>query len=141
MHSKLLPARFTADAERVRRFQREAQAASALNHPNIITIYEIGQEGGSCYIVMEFVEGVTLRQRMTVEQMGLTEALDVTIQIASALAVAHAGGIVHRDIKPENVMVRPDELVKVVDFGVAKLTESARRLGRGAGLDCERAEH
>ena len=105
---KVLPPRFTSDAERVRRFEQEARAASALNHPNIITIYEIGQIAGTHFIVTEFIEGQTLRQQMTGARMELATALDVAAQVASALAAAHAAGIVHRDIKPENVMVRPD---------------------------------
>jgi serine/threonine protein kinase len=123
---KLLPTEFTADAERVRRFEQEARAASALNHPNIITIHEIGQADGAQYIVEEYIDGETLRQRMNRERMTLTEAptiLDVAIQIAAALAAAHEAGIIHRDIKPENVMKRRDGIVKVLDFGLAKLTE------------------
>jgi Tol biopolymer transport system component len=121
---KLLPARFTEDAERVRRFQREAQAASALNHPNIITIHEIGQVGSSHFIAAEFIAGQTLREKLAQGKLDLRSAFDVVRQVASALVPAHASGIVHRDIKPENVMVRPDGLVKVVDFGIAKLTET-----------------
>jgi eukaryotic-like serine/threonine-protein kinase len=124
---KILPQNFSQDAERLRRFEREAQAASALNHPNIITIHEIGaaqtETGDTRYIVTEYVAGQTLRQRMAVGKISLSEALDVITQIASALAAAHEAGIVHRDIKPENVMVRPDGLVKVLDFGLAKLAE------------------
>ncbi len=120
---KLLPARFTQDAQRVRRFEQEGRAASALNHPNIITIYEIGQVEHNCYIATEYIEGRTLRQQMAGGRLKLSEALDVAWQVASALAAAHAAGIVHRDIKPENVMVRPDGLVKVLDFGLAKLAE------------------
>ncbi len=126
---KLLPAEYTADADRVRRFEQEARAASALNHPNIITIHEIGQastqEGGTRYIVQEFVEGETLRRRLDGGRMKMTEALDVAIQIAAALSAAHEAGIIHRDIKPENVMLRHDGYVKVLDFGLAKLTEKS----------------
>src|SRR5262245_33099409 len=116
---KFLPAAFTTDADRVQRFAREARAASALNHPNIITIHEIGEaatENASLrYIVTEYVEGETLRQRMTSaprRRMKPSEAIDVAAQIAAALSAAHEAGITHRDIKPENVMVRPDGLVK-----------------------------
>ncbi len=120
---KLLPAAFTADAERVRRFKQEARAASALNHPNIITIHEIGEAEGTHYLVTEYIEGETLRQQMTRGRLSLSSTLDAAIQVASALQAAHAAGIVHRDIKPENVMVRNDGIVKVLDFGLAKLTE------------------
>jgi serine/threonine protein kinase/cephalosporin-C deacetylase-like acetyl esterase len=124
---KLLPARFVADSERVRRFEREARAASALNHPNILTIYEIGQatteSGGAHFIATEFVEGQTLRQRLLQKRASMPEALDVVTQMAGALAAAHASGIIHRDIKPENVMLRPDGYVKVLDFGLARITQ------------------
>ncbi len=120
---KLLPADFTTDEQRLRRFRQEARAASGLNHPNIITIYEIGQFDEQYFIATEFIEGETLRHRLKHEDLGLYDALDVSLQAASALAAAHAAGIVHRDIKPENIMVRPDGYVKVLDFGLAKLTE------------------
>src|SRR5262245_36113920 len=117
---KLLPARFTEDAERVRRFEREARAVSALNHPNIVTIYEIGQEDATHYLVTEYIDGQTLRERMRSARLKLDEALEVAMQVAGALAAAHEAGIVHRDIKPENVMARRDGIVKVLDFGLAK---------------------
>jgi eukaryotic-like serine/threonine-protein kinase len=121
---KLLPQRFSADEERVRRFQREARAASALNHPNIITIYEIGQANERHYIATEFIEGETLRARVAANRrMSVAEVLDVGMGVANALAAAHEAGIIHRDIKPENIMVRPDGYVKVLDFGLAKLLE------------------
>src|SRR2546425_824571 len=122
---KFLSAEFTKDEERVRRFQQEARAASALNHPNLITIFEIGQVESVHFISTEFIEGETLRQRMT-SPMTTSEICEVAIQVASALAAAHAAGITHRDIKPENIMVRPDGVVKVLDFGLAKLTERRR---------------
>jgi serine/threonine protein kinase/Tol biopolymer transport system component len=120
---KLPPPLFTNDAERLRRFQREARAASALNHPNILTIYEIGQAEGRHFIATEYVDGLTLRQRMERTRMPLGEKLDVVFQVAGALAEAHAAGIIHRDVKPENIMLRVDGLAKVLDFGLAKLTD------------------
>ena len=120
---KLLPGAFTKDNDRLRRFEQEARAASALNHPNIITIYEIFQANSTHVIATEFVEGETLRHRLGRSSLGLTEALNIAIQIADALAAAHKAGITHRDIKPENVMVRPDGYVKILDFGLAKLSE------------------
>jgi serine/threonine protein kinase/Tfp pilus assembly protein PilF len=120
---KLLPARFTRDEERVRRFQREARAASALNHPNIITIYEIGHADSVHYIATEYIEGETLRETMAKRRLNAGEVLDVAIGVAGALAAAHDAGIIHRDIKPENIMLRPDGYVKVLDFGLAKLAD------------------
>src|SRR6266536_2990528 len=122
---KLLPLRFTGDAERLKRFQQEAHAVVALNHPNILTVYEIGEDHSTNYIASELIEGETLRQRLAHGPMQLSEAVDIAIQVASALAAAHHAGIVHRDIKPENIMLRPDGYVKVLDFGIAKLAESA----------------
>ncbi|HET9710348.1 MAG TPA: protein kinase, partial [Pyrinomonadaceae bacterium] len=122
---KLLPSSFTTNDDRLRRFEQEARAASALNHPNIITIYEIRQAANSHVIATEFVEGETLRQRISRSGLTLSEALNIAIQIADALAAAHKAGIIHRDIKPENVMLRPDGYVKVLDFGLAKLSEDA----------------
>ncbi|HKR60202.1 MAG TPA: serine/threonine-protein kinase, partial [Pyrinomonadaceae bacterium] len=120
---KLLPSRLISNPERVHRLQREARAASALNHPNIITIYDFGNENGRDYIASEFVEGRTLRDYVGSPDLTLNQILDVAIQVASALEAAHAAGIVHRDIKPENIMLRPDGYAKVLDFGLAKLTE------------------
>jgi Tol biopolymer transport system component len=119
---KLLPAAFTDDPGRVRRFEREAHAASALNHPNIVTIHEVGQSEGVHFIATEFVEGRTLRGLID-EGLKSEEALSVASQVAEALAAAHTAGIIHRDIKPENIMLRPDGYAKVLDFGIAKLTE------------------
>ena len=122
---KLLPASFTTDEDRLRRFEQEARSASALNHPNIITIYEIRQVAGSHVIATEFVEGETLRHRLSRSALALSETLNIAIQVADALSAAHKAGIIHRDIKPENIMLRPDGYVKVLDFGLAKLSEQA----------------
>src|SRR5437667_5064205 len=120
---KLLPLRFTGDAERLKRFKQEAHAVVGLNHPNILTVYEIGEDHSTHYIASELIEGETLRQRLKRERMQLSEAIDIAIQVASALDAAHQSEIVHRDIKPENIMLRPDGYVKVLDFGIAKLAE------------------
>jgi len=128
---KLLLSRFTSDADRLRRFQKEARAASALNHPNILTIHEIGQIDGHPFIATEFIDGQTLREHTAKALIKLEEALEVAVQVASALAAAHQGGIIHRDIKPENIMIRHDGFVKVLDFGLVKLTES-RAIESGA---------
>src|SRR4030095_8918881 len=113
----------TSDPNRVRRFEREARAASALNHHNILTIYEIAHLDGLHLIATEFIDGVTLRERIKSKELELSETLNIAEQIASALVAAHDAGIVHRDIKPENVMIRRDGYVKVLDFGLAQLTE------------------
>ena len=120
---KLLPPHFTINPDRVRRFEREARAASALNHPNIVTIYEIGKADTTHFIATEFVDGKTLRQLINEKPFALNETLNVSIQVADALNGAHTTGIVHRDIKPENIMIRRDGYVKILDFGLAKLTE------------------
>jgi len=120
---KFLSSEVAHHQNRLKRFIQEAKAASALNHPNILTVYEIGRAGEDTFIATEFVEGVTLRQHMRQQRLKLVEVLDIAIQIASALVAAHAAGIVHRDIKPENIMVRKDGIVKLLDFGLAKLTE------------------
>src|SRR5574341_1122468 len=137
---KLLPPEFTDHKDRLRRFEQEARAASSLNHPNIITIYEIGRIDDTHFIASEFVEGQTLRRRLNSNQMTLSDALDTAIQVASALAAAHAVGITHRDIKPENLMVRPDGLVKVLDFGLAKLTEPRAILAAPDALTAPEAQ-
>src|SRR6185436_6487348 len=122
------------------RFQNEAQAASALNHPNILTIYQLGNIDGLQFIVTEFVEGVTIRDLITSRTLDLKQVIDVAIQISSALAAAHKAGIVHRDIKPENIMLRPDGYVKVLDFGLAKLSEPPAIAG-GQIVDTATASH
>jgi len=124
---KVLAPAYLHDEHGLRRFQREAEAASALNHPNIVTIYGCGHVDELHFIVSEFVDGTTLRQKLSNGRLDLNTTLDIAIQIAKALEVAHSAGIIHRDIKPENVMVRNDGLVKVLDFGIAKLSR-ARRL-------------
>jgi serine/threonine protein kinase/tetratricopeptide (TPR) repeat protein len=120
---KILNADVDVESERMRRFVQEAKAASALNHPNIITIHEIGAAENRHFIATEYIEGETLHRRLRGEPMSLKSVLDAVIQIASALQAAHEANIIHRDIKPENVMLRPDGLIKVVDFGIAKVTE------------------
>jgi serine/threonine protein kinase/Flp pilus assembly protein TadD len=129
---KVLLAEVAADEDRVRRFVQEAKSASALNHPNILTVYEIGSFENSRFIATELIKGETLRERLQGEPLTLRETLDVAVQIASALNAAHAARIVHRDVKPENVMRRDDGLVKVLDFGLAKLTEQ-----KAGSLDSE----
>ena len=120
---KILAPELIEEPEHLRRFEREARAVSALNHPNILTIYEIGESEGDHFIATEFIEGESLRQLLSHGPLENREALDVAIQTASALAAAHDAGIIHRDIKPENIMVRKDGLVKVLDFGLAKLLQ------------------
>ena len=129
---KILPENLASDSERMRRFVQEAKAASALNHPNIITIYEIGVTGNQHFIAAEYINGETLHRRLRSGPMSLKSMLDISIQIASALQAAHEAKIVHRDIKPENVMVRPDGLIKVLDFGIAKVAEPVTTLGAEA---------
>jgi serine/threonine protein kinase len=120
---KLLPEYLTRDGERAKRFQQEARAVVALNHPNIVTVYEIGEANGMQFIASELVKGETVRARMSGAPMKLSEALEISVQVANALAEAHREGVIHRDIKPENIMIRPDGYVKVLDFGLAKLVE------------------
>src|SRR2546423_3829405 len=117
---KLLPRALVTDEAQLERLKLEARTASALNHPNIVTVHEIGQVDSTHYLAIEFIEGITLRERITHGAVPANETLGIAHQVASALCVAHRAGIVHRDIKPENIMVRPDGLVKVLDFGIAK---------------------
>src|SRR5579859_2571096 len=124
---KILPPAFSEDADRLRRFKQEAQAAAALNHPNILTIYQIAESDGSPYIVSELLEGETLRQRLQAGQPQLRKAIDWAVQVARGLAAAHDKGIVHRDLKPENIFLCRDGHVKILDFGLAKLTASQGR--------------
>ncbi|MCA1637935.1 MAG: serine/threonine protein kinase, partial [Acidobacteria bacterium] len=125
---KVLPEYLTNDKMRLQRFEQEARAASALNHPNIITIYAIGAETDTHFIAAEYIEGETLHRRLKSEPRLLKFALDAGVQIASALQAAHSAGIIHRDTKPENIMIRPDGLVKILDFGIAKLIEKKAEL-------------
>jgi eukaryotic-like serine/threonine-protein kinase len=120
---KLLPDSLTTDETQLSRFKNEARSASALNHPNILTVYEIGAEGNRQFIATEFIEGITLRSSIARGRINPHAALEIAVQVASALTAAHEAGVVHRDIKPENIMLRPDGYVKVLDFGIAKLTE------------------
>src|SRR6266513_108709 len=124
---KFLPLMFTQNKERLHRFEREARAASALNHPNILTIHEIGESDNHRFIAMEFVDGETLRQKISSGPLRVAEVLNLAEQIASALAAANSAGIIHRDIKPENIMLRHDGYVKILDFGLAKLVEQKQR--------------
>src|SRR6266496_2811592 len=133
---KILPADVAAHPDRMRRFVQEAKTASGLNHPNIITIHEIDETDSGHFIATEFIDGETLRERESNSPLKLTESLGIATQIASALAAAHAAGIVHRDIKPENVMLRHDGIVKVLDFGLAKLSEPPAVAG-GPVVDTE----
>lgn len=120
---KTLPFYFVSDDERLRRFQTEARAASALNHPNILTIYEVGESNGTHFIAAEYIEGDTLRELISAANIKLSEVLDITAELLSGLSAAHAAGIIHRDIKPENIMRRADGSIKILDFGIAKLME------------------
>jgi serine/threonine protein kinase/Tol biopolymer transport system component len=120
---KILPPEIAADQQRMQRFVQEAKSASSLNHPNILTIFEIGEADGAHFIATEYIDGVTLRQHMASHRLKLSEALDIAVQIAAALSAAHAVGIIHRDVKPENIMLRTDGYAKLLDFGLAKPTE------------------
>ncbi len=120
---KLLAARLIKDQQHVGRFLQEAQAVLALNHPNIVTVFDIGEADGTYYIASELIEGKTLGGYLETSELELDEVLEISIQVATALAAAHEKGIVHRDVKPDNVMIRSDGYVKVLDFGIAKLTE------------------
>jgi len=120
---KVLPAHLGSNMERLRRFEQEARAVAGLNHPNIMTIYEVGADDSRRYIASELIEGETLHERLARGRVEIREAIEIAIQVATALAAAHSAGVVHRDIKPQNIMLRPDGYVKVLDFGIAKLAE------------------
>jgi len=118
---KILPAELSADSDRLHRFEREARSASALNHPNIVTIYELAQDGSAHYIAMELIEGETLRQLLVAGTLPIRKTIELAAQIAEGLAKAHEAGIAHRDLKPENLMISLDGFVKILDFGLAKI--------------------
>jgi serine/threonine protein kinase len=122
---KVLPVAFSADPERLHRFEQEARAAAALNHPNILTVHEIGTHDGQPYVVSEVLDGQTLRDALGHGMLPVKKAIEYTMQICQGLAAAHEKGIVHRDLKPENVFVTNDGRIKILDFGLAKLTEAA----------------
>src|SRR5499433_1848160 len=121
---KVLPSSYSDDAERLHRFEQEACAASALNHPNILSIYDVGTHDASPYVVSELLEGQTLRQRASGTTLPQRKAIDYALQIAHGLAAAHEKGIIHRDLKPDNLFITNDGRVKILDFGLAKLTQS-----------------
>src|SRR6476660_3982137 len=122
---KILSEEYTTNRDRLHRFEQEACAASALNHPNILTIHEVGNDDGRHFIATEYIDGITLRRKISGTPLDVAEILDIAVQVAGALEEAHAAGIIHRDIKPDNIMVRRNGYVKVLDFGLAKLTESS----------------
>src|SRR5678816_818794 len=124
---KVLPPEYVSQQDRRRRFYQEARAASALNHPHILTVYEVGEDDGKPYIAMEFVEGETLRQKIKASALQLKDAIEIAIQIAAGLARAHELGIIHRDLKPENLMLSRDGYAKILDFGLAKLVAERDR--------------
>src|ERR1051326_5256424 len=132
---KVLPVRLTGDAETLARFTHEARSASSLNHPNIVTIHDIDTERGRPYIVMEYIDGRDLRSYVSEGPLTARKTLDIAAQIAEGLAAAHEHGIVHRDLKPENVMVTKDGFVKILDFGLAKMTRPAEETDVTAELN------
>ncbi len=135
---KVLSHRTLPDEERLRRFEREARAISALNHPNILTVYDVGYADGTQFLATEYIDGVTLRSVIDRGPIDVRQALHIGIQIGQAVAAAHDAGIIHRDLKPENVMIRGDGYVKVLDFGLAKLTGQEGFCGRRRRGDATR---
>lgn len=132
---KILPVAVAQDKDRLQRFTQEARTVSNLNHPNILTVYEFGQSDSASFIATEYIDGVTLRQHLSGRRSKLIDVLDVTVQIVAALNAAHEAGITHRDLKPENVMVRKDHIVKILDFGLAKLSESKSTINPSTGSE------
>ena len=132
---KLISHYTAAEEERVRRFRQEALAVSALNHPNILTIYEIGEVDGNSFIATEFVDGLTLRELIDRSSLSIEKCIDIAKQVATALSAAHSAGIIHRDIKPPNIMVRNDGLVKILDFGIAKFTQPTSETQPDSGVE------
>ena len=140
---KILPATFTSDPERLRRFQQEAQSAGTLNHPNLVTVHDVGADNGTSYVVMELLEGETLREKIEHDRasvrLSVRKAIDYSVQIASGLAAAHEKGIVHRDLKPENIFITKDGRAKILDFGLAKVTSRASVSGTAETVTQQRA--
>src|SRR5207249_8568281 len=131
---KVLPASFANDADRLQRFEREPRVLSSLSHPNLLAIYDIGTEGETHYLVSEYLEGQSLGERMRGGPLPQRKVIDYALQMAHGLAAAHEKGIIHRDLKPENVFVTRDERVKILDFGLAKLTHAAESSGQQTNL-------
>src|SRR5258708_2150361 len=131
---KILPESFANDADRLQRFEHEARVLSTLNHPNLLSVFDVGTQGGIHYLVSEFLEGQTLRERLGSGPLPHRRATDYAMQIASGLSAAHDKGIVHRDLKPENVFITRDERVKILDFGLAKQTRVSEVTAQGATL-------